>query len=202
MSQPKKNNDNKSSENLNLASLQSEKKRSKPERGAPFAQIAPPAGSTKERRRVGRGRSTGIGKTSGKGHKGQKARAGYSHTPGFEGGQMPLHRRVPKRGFTNYTRVTFQEVNLYRLEKAGVSGEATPAVLFEKGLIRDPMGRIKVLGTGEIKNKIQISADAFSASAKQKIEAAGGSCTVRDRKAEKKAAQAAKKEASKKDDAK
>ncbi|MCR9142359.1 MAG: 50S ribosomal protein L15 [bacterium] len=183
----------KNSESLNLASLQSEKKRSKDERKAPFAQISAPEGSTKERRRVGRGRSTGVGKTSGRGHKGQKARSGYSHTAGFEGGQMPLHRRVPKRGFSNHTRVTFQEVNLFRLEKAGVSGEATPAVLFEKGLIRDPMDRIKVLGTGEIKSKIQISADAFSASAKQKIEAAGGSCTVRDRKADKKAAQAAKK---------
>lgn len=180
-------------DNLNFSSLLPEKKRTKAERKSPFEQIVAPAGSTKERRRVGRGRSTGVGKTSGRGHKGQKARSGYSQRAGFEGGQMPLHRRLPKRGFSNYTRVAFQEVNLYRIEKAGVSGEATPEVLFKMGLIRDPMVRIKVLGTGEIKNKIQISADAFSASAKEKIEAAGGTCTIRDRMADKKAAQAAKK---------
>ena len=187
----------KNAETLNYASLLPEKKRSKPERKAPFENISPPKGSVRERRRVGRGRATGVGKTSGKGQKGQKARAGYSHTPGFEGGQMPLHRRVPKRGFSNHTRITFQEVNLFRLEKAGVSGDVSPQVLFEKGLVRDPLARIKVLGTGEIKNSVKIQADAFSESARKKIEAAGGSCTVRDRKAERNAARKAKLEAAK-----
>ena len=180
-------------ENLNLASILPAKKRSKSTRQAPFEQIAPPAGSVKKRHRVGRGHATGSGKTSGRGEKGQKARTGYSRRAGFEGGQIPLHRRVPKRGFTNHTRVTFQEVNLFRLQKAGVSGAATPEVLFQKGLIRDPLARIKVLGTGDIKNSIQISADAFSESAKQKIEAAGGTCTIRDRMADRKAAQVARK---------
>lgn len=181
--------------NLNFSSLLPAKQRTKAEREAPFEQIASPKGSTKDRRRVGRGRATGVGKTSGKGQKGQKSRSGYSHTPGFEGGQMPLHRRVPKRGFSNYTRVTYQEVNLYRLDKAGVSGEVNAEVLFKNGLIRDQQARIKVLGTGEIKGKIDIEADAFSASAKQKIEAAGGSCKLRDRKAARQAEQAAKKAA-------
>lgn len=181
--------------NLNFSSLLPEKQRSKTEREAAFENITPPKGSTKERRRVGRGRATGVGKTSGKGQKGQKSRSGYSHTPGFEGGQMPLHRRVPKRGFNNYTRVSFQEVNLFRLEKAGVSGAVDAEVLFKNGLIRDPMDRIKVLGTGEVKGKIDIEADAFSAGAKQKIEAAGGSCKIRDRKAARKTEQEAKKAA-------
>jgi large subunit ribosomal protein L15 len=182
----------KKQETLNYASLSPAKRRVKLERKAPFEQIAPPEGSVRERRRVGRGRASGSGKTSGRGEKGQKARSGYSHTPGFEGGQMPLHRRVPKRGFRNYTSVDYQEVNLFRLERAGVSGDASPELLLARGLIRDPLGRIKVLGTGEITKAIQISADAFSESARRKIEAAGGTCTVRDRKA---ARQAARKQA-------
>lgn len=167
-------------ETLNYSSLLKPKAKSKPKRKTAALQTAPASGSRRLKRRIGRGHSSGSGKTSGRGHKGQKARSGYSRKRGFEGGQMPLRMRLPKRGFNRPFVDIVQEVNLYRLEKAAVNGTVGPQELYDAGLIRDPLHRIKVLGTGDIKKKLQLTADAFSAAAKQKIEAAGGSCTERD----------------------
>jgi large subunit ribosomal protein L15 len=135
--------------------------------------LTPAEGSKKTRKRVGRGPGSGLGKTAGRGEKGQKSRTGYSRRPGFEGGQMPLVRRVPKRGFTNIFRTVYSVVNLAQLSE--LEGEVTPEVLVGKGLAR--RGRpVKVLGVGEAPAKLQVTAHKFSASARQKIEAAGGSC--------------------------
>jgi len=137
-----------------------------------------PEGSHRDRKRKGRGPGSGIGKTSGYGHKGSKARAGH-HGPGggkpaYEGGQMPLHRRLPKRGFTNLNRVEYQVVNLFQLEKLEDS-EITPATLHQRGLVGHARRPIKILGTGEILRNVNISAHAFSRTAREKIEGAGGS---------------------------
>jgi large subunit ribosomal protein L15 len=137
-----------------------------------------PSGSHRDRKRVGRGPGSGRGKTAGYGHKGSKARAGH-HGPGggkptYEGGQMPLHRRLPKRGFTNLNRVEYQIVNVEQLGKLE-DEEITPNVLFERGLVGHAHRPVKVLGNGSISRKITLSAHAFSKSAREKIEAAGGS---------------------------
>ncbi len=133
--------------------------------------LTPAKGSKKDKKRVGRGPGSGLGKTAGRGHKGQRSRSGYSRRPGFEGGQMPLVRRVPKRGFTNIFRVEFAVVNLGDL--AEMEGEITPESLAAAGRVR--RGRpVKVLGDGEIGRAMTIKAHAFSASAREKIEAAGG----------------------------
>ena len=138
-------------------------------------ELKPAAGARRARRRIGRGPGSGLGKTAGRGHKGQRSRSGFSRRRGFEGGQMPLLRRVPKRGFTNIFRTEYEIVNVARL--ADLEGEVTPELLAEQGLVR--AGRpVKVLGQGEIKKKLKVSAHKFSASAKSKIEAAGGSCEV------------------------
>jgi large subunit ribosomal protein L15 len=127
------------------------------------------------RKRVGRGPGSGTGKTSGRGHKGQKARSGYSRKPSFEGGQMPLMRRLPKRGFNHENRHQPAEVNLDILEGAFDDGaEITPAVLLEKGLAKKRAGGVKVLARGELTKKLTVKVNAVSASARQKIEAAGG----------------------------
>ena len=139
--------------------------------------LRPAAGSHRNRKRLGRGPGSGTGKTSGKGHKGQKARTGGSVRAGFEGGQMPLQRRIPKVGFTPLNRVEFQPVNLRALEEIA-DAAITPEVLRERGLIGSLKEPVKILGTGEITRAIQISAHAFSASAKAKIESAGGSVTL------------------------
>jgi large subunit ribosomal protein L15 len=137
-----------------------------------------PEGSHRDRKRIGRGPGSGTGKTSAKGHTGSKARAGH-HGPGggkpaYEGGQMPLHRRLPKRGFTSLDRVEYQVVNLYEIE-ALKGAKITPEILFEQGLIGNANRRVKILGTGEITRKVTISAHAFSKTAREKIEGAGGS---------------------------
>jgi len=138
-------------------------------------ELSPAKGSKQSRKRLGRGPGSGTGKTAGRGHKGQRSRSGYSQRLGFEGGQMPLIRRVPKRGFTNIFKTRYQVVNLASL--TDLSGEVTPDVLVAKGLVR--AGHlVKVLGDGEIESAIQIQAHRFSASARAKIEAAGGSCEV------------------------
>jgi len=139
--------------------------------------LSPAKGSTHTRKRVGRGPGSGLGKTAGKGHKGHKSRAGYSRRPGFEGGQMPLVRRVPKRGFNNSLfRVEYAVVNLAQL--AEVEGEVTPETLAKLGLVR--RGKpVKVLGQGEIQRAIEVVAHKFSESARKKIEAAGGKCEER-----------------------
>ena len=142
-----------------------------------LSSLRPPAGSTKKRKRVGRGPGSGHGKTAGRGEKGQKSRTGYSRRPGFEGGQMPLVRRVPKRGFTNVFRKEFALVNLGRLE--GLEGnEFTPSTLLERGVVGSLRDGLKILGEGEITRAINVSAHKISKSAQQKIEAAGGKVTL------------------------
>ncbi|HEX6201312.1 MAG TPA: 50S ribosomal protein L15 [Thermoanaerobaculia bacterium] len=135
--------------------------------------LQPAKGSKKVKKRVGRGPGSGLGHTAGRGEKGQKSRSGYSQRPGFEGGQMPLVRRVPKRGFTNVFRVEYAVINVGDL--AGFEGDATPDTLADAGLVR--RGRpLKVLGDGEVGGALTVKAHAFSASARAKIEAAGGTC--------------------------
>ena len=142
-------------------------------------ELSPAAGSTKARRRIGRGHGSGWGKTSGKGHKGQKARAGRGMRVGFEGGQMPLQRRLPKRGFNNIFGTEMAIVNVAALDKAYEAGETvTIDSLIEKGLVKKALDGIKVLGHGELSKALTVQANAFSESAKQKIEAAGGKTEV------------------------
>ena len=139
-----------------------------------LSDLRPRAGSTHSRKRVGRGQGSGLGHTAGKGEKGQKSRSGYSRRPGFEGGQMPLVRRMPKRGFTNIFKTEYATVNVSQL--ADLGSEVDPALLLERGLVR--AGKpVKVLGDGEIKTAVKVKAAKFSRVAKEKIEAAGGSCT-------------------------
>jgi large subunit ribosomal protein L15 len=139
--------------------------------------LSPARGSKHDRKRVGRGPGSGTGKTAGKGHKGQRSRSGFSRRLGFEGGQMPLVRRVPKRGFTNIFRREYEVVNVGAL--VDLKGEVTPEVLVENGWAR--AGRpIKILGDGELSKKLQVHAHKFSKSARAKIEAAGGTCEVID----------------------
>ncbi len=136
-------------------------------------------GKLKKRKRVGRGPASGTGKTSGRGHKGQKSRSGYSRRAGFEGGQMPLHRRLPKRGFNHRDRFPFAIVNVDSLEKLFDDGsEVTPETLIEAGLADETKGGIKVLGRGEITKKLTVKASSISASARTKIEAAGGTVEI------------------------
>ena len=138
-------------------------------------ELAPAKGSKSSRKRVGRGPGSGLGKTAGRGEKGQKSRSGYSRRPGFEGGQMPLVRRVPKRGFNNVFRTEYAVVNLAQL--AGFEGEVTPELLAGKGLVR--AGRpLKVLGDGEVAVALTVRAHKFSKSAEAKIQAAGGRAEV------------------------
>ena len=135
--------------------------------------LRPAPGSTPGRRRIGRGPGSGLGKTSGKGHKGHKARTGGSTNPGFEGGQMPMYRRLPKRGFTNPFKVTAQPVNVKHLEKL-TAAEVNPDTLFAAGLIAKRDVAVKLLGTGDINRAYTVSGIALSASARGKIEKAGG----------------------------
>jgi large subunit ribosomal protein L15 len=143
-----------------------------------------PAGANHKKKRVGRGQGSGLGKTSGRGNKGQKSRSGYSQKRGFEGGQMPLHRRLPKRGFTNIFKREWAEVNLSRLEELFEAGATiTPETLVERGLVRKSLQKsVAVLGKGELSKALTISAHRFSESAKKKIEAAGGTAEIIVRK--------------------
>jgi large subunit ribosomal protein L15 len=140
-------------------------------------ELRPPSGSRRDRKRVGRGPGSGKGKTSGRGHKGQKARSGVSIPAGFEGGQMPLQRRIPKRGFTPLSRVEYQVVNVRVLEDVR-GDEITPELLHEQGLIGSLRAPVKILGDGELTRSVRISAHAFSRAAREKIESAGGTATV------------------------
>jgi len=142
--------------------------------------LRPAPGATRSRKRVGRGPGSGHGKTAGRGSKGQKSRSGYRHQRGFEGGQMPLHRRVPKRGFTNIFRTEYDVVNLSALDRFDAGESVTPEKLAERRLAH---GRrpVKILGDGELKKALTVSAHKFSASAKSRIEAAGGTCEVLNR---------------------
>jgi large subunit ribosomal protein L15 len=141
-------------------------------------ELKPVKGATKKSKRVGRGVGSGSGKTSGKGHKGQKARSGGVKGAGFEGGQMPLQRRIPKRGFANIFRKDYAIVNLSDLDKMGGSDPVTPETLMQKGLIKDLKSGVKVLGMGELKSKLTVRAHKFSKSALDKIQAAGGKAEV------------------------
>lgn len=142
--------------------------------------ISAPAGATHRKKRVGRGPGSGRGKTSARGNKGQKSRSGYSSKRGFEGGQMPLHRRLPKRGFTNIFKRQWAEVNLADLDALFEAGTAvTPEALCDQGLVRQSrLGSIVILGGGELTKALNITAHRFSAKAKEKIEAAGGQAQV------------------------
>ena len=142
-----------------------------------LSDLSPKQGSNKKKKRVGRGIGSGHGKTSCRGHKGQKSRTGGGTRVGFEGGQMPLYRRLPKRGFTNIFRKDYAVVNLKDLDKLSES-VVTPEVILEKGLIKDTKSGIKILGEGEIKKPITVKAHAFSASAKDKIIKAGGGIEI------------------------
>ena len=138
--------------------------------------LSPVPGSHRDRKRVGRGPGSGTGKTAGRGQKGQKARSGGSVPAGFEGGQMPLHRRIPKRGFHNRNRVEYQVVNVGDL--AGLSGEVTPETLRAAGLVGSLRKPVKILGQGDVAKALKVEAHAFTKSAQEKIEAAGGSVSI------------------------
>jgi large subunit ribosomal protein L15 len=139
-----------------------------------------PAGATHKKKRVGRGPGSGLGKTAGRGNKGQKSRSGYSRKRGFEGGQMPLHRRLPKRGFTNIFKREWAEVNLADLaDRFEADASVTPEALVASGLVRkSKQGAVVILGRGELAHALKVSAHRVSDAARQKIEAAGGSVEI------------------------
>jgi large subunit ribosomal protein L15 len=139
-----------------------------------LSDLRPAPGSSKKRKRVGRGDGSGHGKTSCRGHKGQGARSGAGTRPGFEGGQMPLQRRLPKRGFHNPFRIELAVVNLSQLENFPAGSEVTPETLAERGLVGGKQTRLKILGDGELSKALTVKAHGFSAKAKEKIEAHGG----------------------------
>jgi large subunit ribosomal protein L15 len=139
--------------------------------------LKPSKGSRRKRKRVGRGTGSGTGKTSGRGHKGQKARSGFKQTPGFEGGQMPLHRRLPKFGFTNLFRKEYQIVNVADLARLE-AGEVSPQTLKAAGLIKKTDIPVKILGNGNVDKAYTVKAAAFTKSAVTKLEAAGGKAEV------------------------
>ena len=139
--------------------------------------IQPADGSRKKVKRVGRGQGSGHGKTATKGHKGQKARTGGGTKPGFEGGQMPLHRRLPKRGFTNIFAKEYAIINLEKISELGLD-TITPEILVEEGVIKNLKNGLKVLGVGELKKAVNVKANAFSESAKKKIADSGGQAEV------------------------
>ncbi len=137
--------------------------------------IRPAKGSTHKKKRVGRGPGSGLGKTAGRGEKGQKSRSGYSRKIGFEGGQMPLHRRLPKRGFTNIFKKRWLEVSIAALEQNfQANEEITPELLHERGIIKKAKHDVVVLGNGDLSKALRISAHRFTKSAREKIEKAGG----------------------------
>ncbi len=141
-------------------------------------ELSPAFGSTKEAKRIGRGHGSGNGKTAGKGHKGQKARAGHGMRPGFEGGQMPLQRRIPKRGFNNIFAKEWAAINLSALNVFEDGATVDAAALAEKGIVKKADIPVKVLGNGKLTKKLTVKLNAFSASAAEKIGAAGGKAEV------------------------
>ncbi|HEV7968008.1 MAG TPA: 50S ribosomal protein L15 [Candidatus Acidoferrales bacterium] len=143
-----------------------------------LSNLKPPRGSRHRKVRVGRGIGSKLGKTAGKGNKGQKSRKGYSRRPGFEGGQMPLRRRIPKRGFHNPTRSEYAVVNVESLDIFPAGTTVTPELLIGSGLIRQVRAEIKVLGDGELKNSLTVQAHKFSKSAEEKITRAGGKAEI------------------------
>ena len=142
-------------------------------------ELSPTPGSVKDAYRKGRGAGSGNGKTAGKGHKGQNARSGGGVRPGFEGGQMPLYRRVPKKGFTNIFRVEYAEVNVGQLEVFNDGVVVNAELLKAAGIIKKTLDGVKILGNGELTKKLTVEAAKFTESAKQKIEAVGGKAEVK-----------------------
>jgi len=140
--------------------------------------LKPSKGSTQRGKRAGPGPGTGLGKTSGRGEKGQKSRSGFSHKVGFEGGQMPLHRRVPKRGFTNKFRKEFAEVNLEKLEAFDSGTIVTPEVLLNRGVIKKLQDGVKILAKGKLTKPLTVRAHKFSAKAQEQIASLGGKAEV------------------------
>ena len=140
--------------------------------------LGPRKGATQTKKRLGRGPGSGIGKTSGKGHKGQNSRSGYSHLRGHEGGQNPLHRRLPKRGFTNIFRKEWTTVSVEALERMFKPGDAVTLEALKNAGVKKTSQGVKVLGSGELKKALVVSAHHFTEGAKKKIEAAGGRCEV------------------------
>ena len=140
--------------------------------------LKPAVGATTAPKRLGRGTGSGLGKTSGKGHKGAKARSGGGKRPGFEGGQMPLTMRLPKRGFTNKWRVEYATVNVERLNIFEDGEVVSPVELIQAGILKNVQDGVKILGNGEITKKLTVKATKFTATAKEKIEAAGGKVEV------------------------
>ena len=140
--------------------------------------LKPAVGATTAPKRLGRGTGSGLGKTSGKGHKGAKARSGGGKGPGFEGGQIPLMRRIPKRGFTNKFRTEYVAINVDRLEIFEDGQVVTPVELIEAGIIKKIEDGVKIMGNGDITKKLTVKANKFTASAKEKIEAVGGKAEV------------------------
>ena len=140
--------------------------------------LKPSKGSIKNKKRIGRGHGSGLGKTSGRGHKGAGQRSGNKRRAWFEGGQMPLARRLPRRGFTNIFKEEIQIVNISDLNRIEKNSEIDPVVLQENGMIRSSLKPVKILGEGDIDKKLNVTASAFSASAKNKIEKAGGTATI------------------------
>ena len=143
-----------------------------------LSNLKPPRGSRHRKVRVGRGMGSKLGKTSGAGNKGQQSRRGYSRRPGFEGGQMPLHRRLPKRGFSSPFSKTFAVVNVESLNAFSAGDTVTPETLSERGMVRAHRSGIKILGSGELKIALTVRAHAFSKSAEQKIAGAGGKTEI------------------------
>ena len=140
--------------------------------------LKPAVGATTAPKRLGRGTGSGLGKTSGKGHKGAKARSGGGKRPGFEGGQMPLTMRLPKRGFTNKWRTEYVAINVDRLDIFEDGQVVTPVELIEMGIIKKIEDGVKIMGNGELTKKLTVQANKFTASAKEKIEAVGGKAEV------------------------
>ena len=143
-----------------------------------LSNLKPNEGAVSERSRVGRGHASGNGKTAGRGHKGQKARAGGSTRLGFEGGQMPLYRRIPKRGFKNYNYKEIIGINVSKLDVFENGTEVTVETLIEAGIVKNPRDGVKILGDSELTKKLTVKVNAFSKSAEEKITAAGGTCEV------------------------
>ena len=141
-------------------------------------ELHPAEGSTTAQKRLGRGTGSGLGKTSGKGHKGAKARSGGGKRPGFEGGQMPLVRRLPKRGFFNPFRTEYVAVNVSRLDVFEDGATVSPVELIQMGIIKKIEDGVKIMGSGELTRKLTVQANKFTATAKEKIEAAGGKAEV------------------------
>jgi len=154
-------------------------------------EVRPAKGAVRKRKRVGRGTGSGLGKTAGKGHKGEQARSGAAKGKGFEGGQMPLTRRIPKFGFTNTFRVEFQVINVRALQERFDDGDTVDSVtLADRGLLHKRFEPVKLLGDGDLSKRLTVRVDAVSASARQKIESAGGSVQVEKRSGRQRRAEA------------